>query len=249
MKFGENFTFYRKKLGMTQEEIAERLFVSRQTVSRWENGSVVPDAQTLIQICDFFDCDMDILLRRDAAEADSFHEKSSESRIQNYNESYDLHMNRYAFFIALGVALILIGVTLMIFLSAYERLELLSVIVLFSFIFCAVAIFVLFGIDHTSFMRENPSVLPYPPQEIKAFSKKLPWYIIVATGLIVLDLIFVVLTNYDNTSIPNGFNKNVWEHVTVGIFLSTKNASLETCVFICSFTFRNRFLVRNIIFF
>ena len=38
MSFGENVGYYRKLLNITQEELAQQLFVSRQTVSRWETG-------------------------------------------------------------------------------------------------------------------------------------------------------------------------------------------------------------------
>lgn len=43
MTFGEAIKAKRETLGMTQQDLAERLFVSRQTVCRWENGSRCPD--------------------------------------------------------------------------------------------------------------------------------------------------------------------------------------------------------------
>lgn len=68
MSFGENVGFYRRQLNMTQEELAERLFVSRQTVSRWETDSTLPDVETVISLCEVFSCDMDTLVRGNAAE-------------------------------------------------------------------------------------------------------------------------------------------------------------------------------------
>lgn len=215
MKFGENFSFYRKKLCITQEEIADRLFVSRQTVSRWENGAVIPDVEMLICICDLFECDMDTLLRKDASVSEETDTNDSKRK-----SSYDKHMNKYAVLIAVGVALILIGVTLVVFLNAAPSLELLSVVLLFVFIFFAAAVFIYSGIEHVSFMRENPTAIPYSKEEVNLFSKKFTWYIIIATGLIVLGLIFVVISNYSDKSVPNGMDKTVWEHISVGIFLS-----------------------------
>ena len=46
----ENLKVLRLKKGMSQEELAVRIHVVRQTVSKWETGLSVPDAQTLIQI-------------------------------------------------------------------------------------------------------------------------------------------------------------------------------------------------------
>lgn len=64
--FGENVTFYRKKLNITQEELAEKMNVSRQTVSRWETSNTFPEVETLIKLCSLFECDMDTLVRKDA---------------------------------------------------------------------------------------------------------------------------------------------------------------------------------------
>ncbi|MBO5262272.1 MAG: helix-turn-helix domain-containing protein [Clostridia bacterium] len=68
MSFGENVGYYRKLLNITQEELAQQLFVSRQTVSRWETDSTFPDVETIIKLCDIFGCDMDTLVRKNAQE-------------------------------------------------------------------------------------------------------------------------------------------------------------------------------------
>lgn len=67
MSFGTNIGYLRKKKGMTQEEFAERMYVSRQTVSRWETDSVYPDVETVIKLCEVLECDMETLVRGDAS--------------------------------------------------------------------------------------------------------------------------------------------------------------------------------------
>jgi len=52
----------RKANAMSQEELAEKLQVSRQAVSRWENGTALPDAGNIISICKLFDVSADYLL-------------------------------------------------------------------------------------------------------------------------------------------------------------------------------------------
>ena len=47
MHFGENVSYYRKQLGLTQDELAEKMFVSRQTISRWETGTYLPPVEML----------------------------------------------------------------------------------------------------------------------------------------------------------------------------------------------------------
>lgn len=47
LTIGENIRNYRRKQDLTQEELAERLGVSYQSVSRWENGATYPDIELL----------------------------------------------------------------------------------------------------------------------------------------------------------------------------------------------------------
>ena len=63
MKFEEKLIDLRKKNGMSQEELADRLGVSRQAVSRWELGSTLPDAPNLLKLSDLFGVSIDYLLR------------------------------------------------------------------------------------------------------------------------------------------------------------------------------------------
>lgn len=53
---------YRTKNGLSQEELAEKLYVTRQAVSRWENGNTIPDTQTLILLSEIFDVSVNTLL-------------------------------------------------------------------------------------------------------------------------------------------------------------------------------------------
>lgn len=60
--FGENLKSIRKSKGYTQEELAIKLNVVRQTVSKWEKGLSVPDADILVRIADVLDTDVSVLL-------------------------------------------------------------------------------------------------------------------------------------------------------------------------------------------
>lgn len=66
MSFGQNLQFLRKMRNeMTQEELAEKLGVSRQTVSKWELDMVYPEMNKVVELCKFFSCTMDELVRED----------------------------------------------------------------------------------------------------------------------------------------------------------------------------------------
>ncbi|MCH5324130.1 MAG: helix-turn-helix transcriptional regulator [Eubacterium sp.] len=77
MCFGKNLQFLRKMKGMTQEELAAKLNVSRQTISKWENDSAYPETETLIGLCALFSCSLDQMLREDMNSLDEAYSEIS----------------------------------------------------------------------------------------------------------------------------------------------------------------------------
>ena len=73
MTIGEKIQNLRKQRGMSQEQLAEALGVSRQAVSKWEAGQSVPDIDKIISICDYFGVTTDYILRN-AEMTESQHE-------------------------------------------------------------------------------------------------------------------------------------------------------------------------------
>ncbi|SDC23163.1 DNA-binding transcriptional regulator, XRE-family HTH domain [Paenibacillus sp. UNCCL117] len=65
MIFGEKLKAERMKRNWSQEVMAEKLFVSRQSVSKWENGQNYPSIEIIIKISDLFEVTIDELLRSD----------------------------------------------------------------------------------------------------------------------------------------------------------------------------------------
>ena len=63
MTMGEKILNLRKARGWSQEELAERIGVTRQAVSRWESDGAKPDADKIIAVCDLFGVSADYLLR------------------------------------------------------------------------------------------------------------------------------------------------------------------------------------------
>ncbi|KUO58699.1 MAG: XRE family transcriptional regulator [Gracilibacter sp. BRH_c7a] len=65
MNFAERIKNERKKQGWSQDELAEKLYVSRQSISKWENGQNYPSIEIIITISDLFGLTIDELLRSD----------------------------------------------------------------------------------------------------------------------------------------------------------------------------------------
>ena len=65
MRLPDKIITLRKARGWSQEDFAEKLDVSRQAISRWENGTALPDAQNILQISKLFGVTTDYLLNDD----------------------------------------------------------------------------------------------------------------------------------------------------------------------------------------
>lgn len=70
MTTGEKLTLFRKRKNLTQEQLAEMLNVSRQSVSRWEMDIAFPETEKLIKLSRILGCSIDFLLNSDEVEDD-----------------------------------------------------------------------------------------------------------------------------------------------------------------------------------
>jgi len=77
MTVGERIQFYRKRNGMSQEELGQKLHLSRQTVSLWENGQTLPTIDNLIRLREIFKVTIDEML------------SDSEKPCEEYNVVFD----------------------------------------------------------------------------------------------------------------------------------------------------------------
>lgn len=68
MTLEEQIKHYRKQAGMSQEKMAEKIGVSRQAITKWENGTGTPDISNLIAIAELFQVSLDALLKNETGE-------------------------------------------------------------------------------------------------------------------------------------------------------------------------------------
>lgn len=67
MNFAQKLTNLRIQNGYSQEKLAEKLYVSRQAVSKWEVGTTLPETDKIIAISNFFNVSIDYLLKEDVS--------------------------------------------------------------------------------------------------------------------------------------------------------------------------------------
>ncbi len=74
MKFGENLKQIRKEKNISQEELAEKLGVARQSISKWETGENYPSMQNIMCLCDIFKCKINVLVHENISDLNSLDE-------------------------------------------------------------------------------------------------------------------------------------------------------------------------------
>ena len=190
MTFGENLQFLRKRGGLTQEDLAEKMEVSRQSVSKWESNAAYPEMDAILRLCDLFAVDMDTLLRGDVS-----------LRFTEDTAGYDRHMNAFSKAIAGGVGLILLGVTaLMAFVcigiehSNSPVYSIAGTAILLIFTAISVAVFIVSGMGHDRFRKKHPTLQPfYTEEQIDAFERRFPLLIAFPVVLILIGVVIQVI--------------------------------------------------------
>lgn len=190
MSLSENLQNLRKIKNMSQEELAEKLNVSRQAVSKWESGSGYPETEKIISICEIFDCSMDQLVKGKIS-----------NDIKSEKNNYDLIMTKAAKEISLGVALILLGVSIMLTIIGFasneqteEQFALIGVIAILIGVVFAVPMFIINGSKIENFKKKNPKMANvYTEDEVDEANSKYTKYLAAGISIIILGVVIMML--------------------------------------------------------
>lgn len=186
MAFSENLQYLRTRDNLTQEQLAERLEVSRQSVSKWEGGQSFPEMDTILRLCDLFSVSLDTLLRGDA-QAEALADTAG----------YDCFMDRFAWKISLSIGAILLGAAVMSLLEGLGVPWMLYGGLFFTIVAAAVTVMVASGIQYDNFRKRHP-VIPdfYAAEERYAFHDRFVWYIAGSVGAIILGVALCAMAFY-----------------------------------------------------
>lgn len=177
--FGENLQFYRKRENMTQEQLADRLEVSRQTISKWEAGTSYPEMEKILQICDLFSCTMDTLMREDA----------SELEVED-SQKYDMHMEKRRKNITLGVILLIADVAIYELLTGFRVAEAFNDTIFMAVAIVAILVLVVAGMQHENYKKRYPVISEfYSKEEKEQFEEKCPIRMAVGIGTILIGIL------------------------------------------------------------
>ena len=82
MELNAQIKKYRTELNLSQEELAEKVYVTRQTISNWENGKSYPDIHSLLLLSSLFNVSLDQLIKGDI---ETMKEIINEQEIKKFN--------------------------------------------------------------------------------------------------------------------------------------------------------------------
>lgn len=188
MQFSENLKVLRKQKGYSQEQLAERLNVSRQAVSKWESEQGLPEMDKLLQLSELFQCSLDVLMK----------ETIEETNLEFKNE-YDHHHNKMSWYATLGIGFILTGVDLQLLLSIFfedgTKSEFIPNSIFMMFVLVGVIFFIILGQKKEAFKKKY-DIFPddlYTQNEIDNFQQKFTKALASGVAIIILGVISQLL--------------------------------------------------------
>ena len=183
MSLAENLQYLRAREGVTQEQLAERLDVSRQSVSKWESGASFPEMDTLLKLCDMFHTDMDTLLRG-----------SVEQSLSEDSAGYDRFMTSYARKVAGSVSALIVGAAAAALLSAIGFSDMISGAVLLLVAAAAVVVLIASGMEEEHFRKKHPAISDfYTEKQKEQFHRRYIWYVAGGVGGILMGAVLTIL--------------------------------------------------------
>jgi len=185
MTLSENLPYLRTRQNLTQEQLAEMLNVSRQSVSKWESGASYPEMETILKLCDIFHIDMDTLLRGNAEK--SFAEDTA---------GYDRFMTSFARKVAGAVSGIIAGVAVSALGYLLGLPEMLSAVFILTAVTICTVILIASGMEEDNFRKQFPVVEDFYTDKQKVdFRRRLIWYVAGSVGAILFGVILLILTD------------------------------------------------------
>lgn len=212
----------RKKNGWSQEELAEKMNVSRQAVSKWESAQSIPDLEKILQLGTLFGVTTDYLLK-DEIEDEEFTDESADAIVKKISveeaNAYIEQRKRASLCIAFATFLCILSPITLIILSTLSGLpnpiiaqttaDAVGLIVLFALVLCAVPIFIYCGFQNEpyAFLDKNiPFELEYGVRGLvtekkKRFRAKYVNWNIIATILCIFSVIPLIVSSFTENEI------------------------------------------------
>ena len=204
MKFNENLKYLRKQYGLTQEQLAEKLNVSRQAITKWESGQSMPDIENLKELSYIFSVSMDSLVG----------EIESKSTTKIKKKIDDIGWFIFASIVSIGMCIFSIY-RVISFMTQNENIIVISTILMI------IMAFILFILLIKSYLRNTSDVIinMQPTEEGK--KERIKYISKISLRLYIGILILSAIKEVD--MLTQG----------IGVFIKELIAQIIVCFFIC----------------
>jgi len=213
MSFAQNLQSIRARNGLTQEQLAEELNVTRQSVSKWESGQSFPEMETLLKICERYHTGLDELMRG-----------SVEERNEEEADAFIRHTKVFSIQMALSVSAIIMGLAVISLFDGIARENFLGAFFL-AVVAASVITLIVSGMEHSRFVKKHPKVKPvYTEKEVERADHIFSWATAVGVGLILIGLI--VSSYLDDT-----YDRVIYSNMSGAVFLAMTALAVGIFIF------------------
>lgn len=197
MDFGTNLAAARRAKGLSQEELADKLNVSRQTIYKWETGVTYPDVDKLCEMARVLDVSTAYLLGEQGAQMQPDAADTVPTACTPLCDKAGTvrHFKGFANVIGLCTMAILLGVGLFVAIGGLggDNAALWGLIPFLAIIFGAVIGYVIAGIRHDHYLKENSVEISFEKEEKQREQRVFTVKIAVGLSLIFLGVLFLIL--------------------------------------------------------
>lgn len=202
MSFAQNLQYIRTRNGLTQEQLAEEMGVTRQSVSKWESGTSFPEMETILKICERYQVGLDELMR---GSVETDHEEEAEGFIR--------HIKTFSIQIALSVSAILLALAVVSLFDGIWPERLLEALFL-TVVTVSVITMIVSGMEHSRYVKKHPKMRPvYSEKEIEHADHVFSWAVAGGVGTVLVGMIL-------STYIDDAYDKGIGSNASGAVFLA-----------------------------
>ncbi len=122
VKIGKFIAECRKKLGLTQMQLAEKLSITDRAVSKWETGKAMPDSSVMLLLCDVLKISVNDLLSGEVVTMDNYNEKLENNLLEMVKQKEESDKRLLTMEIVIGVLISIVFFAL-IFIASFVKME------------------------------------------------------------------------------------------------------------------------------
>lgn len=202
MSFAQNLQYIRTRNGLTQEQLAEEMGVTRQSVSKWESGTSFPEMETILKICERYQVGLDELMR---GSVETDHEEEAEGFIR--------HIKMFSIQMTCSISAIILALSVISLFDGIWTDSLMAALFL-TVVTVSVITLIVSGMEHSRYVKKHPKIHPlYSEKEIERADHVFSWAVAGGVGTVLVGMIL-------STYLDDVYDKGIGANASGAVFLA-----------------------------